>query len=329
MHRLPGLRAVETYDSLNDEGCVFDAIQGTDESPIPILSRLRRDTLLGQPFLDLEKSSGTMSNRGGARSIMCILLALCKVPTLSRVQSLKLGNLPWFSIANTSVGAHDLGFWDLLRLGIPNLRTLAVTFQYGDLGPEQNDESSLSRKLAASLAATTQLESLTLSTWKPRQAREADILDITGVLLATTWSKLQHLEIGVCAVRGTAFATFLNRHSRTLKTFKASKTLLVPSSDSAHDAFNTWKGVFIEVAPALSLDVARMYSIVDSGSKANALADRSDCILFYQHQESYDIGVSQFLLTRAMSQYPVWGQVIELPHPANPPARLLETLREQ
>ena len=336
IRRLPGLRAVEAYDNACIEGCVLDAIRGTEKKPIPIISRLRRDFLLKQPFLDITDIRH-MSGRDEPRPVTCLLYALSQTPMLSGVRSFKMGAMPWSIWDNVNTDSHQLDIQNGIKLVVQNLRTLKVTLQFGDLGSEYHDESSLSRIFTNSLVAATQLERVTMSTWKPHVEQgnstpllpwEPDLMDITEVFQTITWPKLRYFKIGACATRGKAFAAFLKRHSCTMKSFKVKEVYLMPSSENDPKVLNTWRSVFTEVAPTLSLDRVRIDSVVDSDIVKSASTEDTDLIWSKWEHRWYNLGITQYLQTNGKSQYPVWGQNIDQSLKVSTPIHLLPSLSE-
>ncbi|MCJ1454089.1 hypothetical protein MMC28_004439 [Mycoblastus sanguinarius] len=283
----PNLQTMKTYEHQPRTQYPYDNAEST---PILIVSRLRKATLLPYPFHQHEclfdlgdwslfpsitRSIIGLGKAIGQPEASCCLqeLEIDAIPWCRSRNGLEISRLPedqdlWLS-AFRSIRVMKLHFWSSgLRLGIhyPPLREQTVSF----------------------LQAAAHLTVLHLDfqrKYDDQIIRPRNWLflavDLSEGLSEVTWPELTELKLSRCGFTSRAFTDLMQRHTSHLKSFEAYLLALKGIGIG-------WRDSFEDLAPVMSLHHVRFEMLVDLEIKKHI--DNSDDFEEYDGDKKDDEG---------------------------------------
>ena len=264
VQNLANLRAVETFEEVRHMERTYWTTWDSEDEPHRFLSRLQRETLLKNPFENVDMLHYISEALVSSQPTMVLLKALC--PLLRRPSSslavskfdLVISALPW-SFWFSGLWARDSA---TVLIVLSRLRSLEIHFCIAEIdGPRPLTPQMTEfmkglkdvKRLTMTFNFSVMLENrfLRFSNWA-----SLPFLDISDIFQQLTFERLSYLKIGSCSFNEEVLVAFMQRHSRQLKRLEVQEVKLIGGSCS-------WRSTIQRIAPIMSLEVADLQYLLD------------------------------------------------------------------
>ena len=317
--QFPKLTSIKTYEGRRRLVAHMKGLSYHDTSQIPLISRLQK-LILYQDFWE-ESHLFSPATFQTARPMVCLIKALAQPQTAPQVCELDLESLPWCFWHTHRILSYLPNNDDFVEGAFRNLTTLRLNLCIGTDSPVQD----LQNQMLAFLQVAYHLEDLKLhfrgvlssnSGVQPLQC-------VSTIFAVATWPRLRKLDLRLCTSSVDSFVTFMQRHSGTLRTFRACAI----GCTGGH-----WQTAFENIAPTMSLDSVileylrdkkinqilkaearrlTLQAIQRSLQQEAGQSESADNDGYVSDWRTFDRNVARYLELGGRMGFPTWGETRE------------------
>lgn len=302
---LPNLRTIEPIENTYpdaDGPTPYDSIMGNENSRVPVLSDLQRDTLQPNPFVDALIST----QPGPARPLVSLLSGLGL--TRKQILTMEIYYLAW---SFWEEDGPSLFQQQLIPAAFQRLEQLEVHFLVDIYDLEVRLQGLMPPSIASFIGAAPRLRLLNLNfqyyggninrAGFENTNRLGRKFSRAGRLFATlNLPNLAMFRLGCCMLTEGILIDFIRRHASTLKEIEMDTVVL----DSRSADATSWEKTLKQIAPMSFLDLVELWWLLSDDFENIILAADPDFEARDSRHRSYCEGLTSFLHHRGQTDCP-------------------------